>query len=192
MRRRAAAIFLLCAAAASAGCDAFSTPVVICPGFGNDSIDYEAPLSQPREVGFISALERRGFDPEAIYTAGIGSESPVGCWILGSTPTRRCPREEGTDGTSAVCSNASTRRTRPAAGRRSCSSGTAPAGGWHERPWATGFGPRPTGEELKLAPRSASGVSPRSGPSTGHRKIWELASLEAPWRTPTRCIPAPF
>jgi len=72
-RQRAAAIFLLCAAA-STGCDAFSapspvtpfrTPVVICPGFGNDSIDYEAPLSQPREVGFISALERRGFDPEA-------------------------------------------------------------------------------------------------------------------------------
>ena len=81
-RRRAAAIFLLCAAAASAGCGAFSTPspvtspkirtpVVICPGFGNDSIDYEAPLSQPREVGFISALERRGFDPEAIYTVPV-------------------------------------------------------------------------------------------------------------------------
>lgn len=38
------------------------TPVVICPGFGNDSIDYLTPLSQPREAGFISALERRGFE----------------------------------------------------------------------------------------------------------------------------------
>lgn len=38
------------------------TPVVICPGFGNDSIDYLAPLSQPRETGFVSALERRGFE----------------------------------------------------------------------------------------------------------------------------------
>ena len=89
MTRRRAVIFVLCAITASISsishCEAFSavppspasssptikTPVVICPGFGNDSIDYEAPLSQPREVGFISALERRGFDPEAIYTVPV-------------------------------------------------------------------------------------------------------------------------
>lgn len=87
MTRRRAAILVLCAVTASSSsttcCEAFSavppsssaptikTPVVICPGFGNDSIDYEAPLSQPREVGFISALERRGFDPEAIYTVPV-------------------------------------------------------------------------------------------------------------------------
>ena len=35
---------------------------MICPGFGNDSIDYVTPLSQPRETyGFVSTFERRGF-----------------------------------------------------------------------------------------------------------------------------------
>ena len=28
-----------------------TTPVVICPGFGNDRIDYYEPLQQSREVG---------------------------------------------------------------------------------------------------------------------------------------------
>lgn len=46
-------------------------PVVICPGFGNDSIDYDRPLEQPAEVGLISVLERRGFDPSQIYTVPV-------------------------------------------------------------------------------------------------------------------------
>lgn len=46
-------------------------PVVICPGFGNDSIDYSAPLEQPEEVGLISVLARRGFDPAQIYTVPV-------------------------------------------------------------------------------------------------------------------------
>ena len=47
------------------------TPVVICPGFGNDQIDYYEPLQQPREVGLVSALERRGFDPDLIFTIPV-------------------------------------------------------------------------------------------------------------------------
>ena len=46
-------------------------PVVICPGFGNDSIDYDTPLEQPKELGFKSVLSRRGFDPDRIYTVPI-------------------------------------------------------------------------------------------------------------------------
>jgi len=46
-------------------------PVVICPGFGNDSIDYDEPLQQPQEVGLKSVLSRRGFDPDRIYTVPI-------------------------------------------------------------------------------------------------------------------------
>jgi pimeloyl-ACP methyl ester carboxylesterase len=46
-------------------------PVVICPGFGNDRIDYYEPLQQPREAGLVSALERRGFDPELILTVPV-------------------------------------------------------------------------------------------------------------------------
>lgn len=48
-----------------------ATPVVICPGFGNDSIDYSEPLKQPSEFGFISALERRGFSKDLIYTVPV-------------------------------------------------------------------------------------------------------------------------
>lgn len=48
-----------------------STPVVICPGFGNDLIDYYEPLSQPREVGLVAGLERRGFDPELISVVPV-------------------------------------------------------------------------------------------------------------------------
>jgi len=47
------------------------TPVVICPGFGNDSIDYLSPLKQPRSTSFIAALERRGFNSSLIYTVPI-------------------------------------------------------------------------------------------------------------------------
>ncbi|KAL9178711.1 hypothetical protein ACHAXT_003842 [Thalassiosira profunda] len=42
--------------------DLSKIPVVIAPGFGNDQIDYSNPLKQGEEYGFISALERRGFD----------------------------------------------------------------------------------------------------------------------------------
>jgi pimeloyl-ACP methyl ester carboxylesterase len=41
-------------------------PVVICPGFGNDEIDYSNPLNQGEEVGFVSALTRRGFNPDLV------------------------------------------------------------------------------------------------------------------------------
>jgi len=47
------------------------TPVVICPGFGNDSIDYEAPLGQSREIGLVSALERRGFSPNLVQIVPV-------------------------------------------------------------------------------------------------------------------------
>mmetsp|Transcript_33306 Transcript_33306/g.36852 ORF Transcript_33306/g.36852 Transcript_33306/m.36852 type:complete len:338 (+) Transcript_33306:122-1135(+) len=46
-------------------------PVVICPGFGNDVIDYEAPLEQSKDVGLVSVLERRGFDSKNIYIVPI-------------------------------------------------------------------------------------------------------------------------
>jgi hypothetical protein len=46
-------------------------PVVICPGFGNDSIDYYEPLGQPREYGLVAALEKRGFQPELISTVPV-------------------------------------------------------------------------------------------------------------------------
>lgn len=41
-------------------------PVVICPGFGNDQIDYSNPLDQGDEYGFVAALTRRGFNPNLI------------------------------------------------------------------------------------------------------------------------------
>lgn len=41
-------------------------PIVICPGFGNDQIDYRNPLNQGEEYGFVTALTRRGFDPDLI------------------------------------------------------------------------------------------------------------------------------
>lgn len=46
-------------------------PVVICPGFGNDAVDYDTPLEQSREVGLVSALERRGFDPDRIFVVPV-------------------------------------------------------------------------------------------------------------------------
>mmetsp|Transcript_59598 Transcript_59598/g.116932 ORF Transcript_59598/g.116932 Transcript_59598/m.116932 type:complete len:378 (-) Transcript_59598:56-1189(-) len=46
-------------------------PVVICPGFGNDSLDYDTPFDQPAEVGLKSVLARRGFDPSQIYTVPV-------------------------------------------------------------------------------------------------------------------------
>lgn len=44
----------------------YKTPIVICPGFGNDPIDYITPLEQERSVGLVAQLEKRGFDPERI------------------------------------------------------------------------------------------------------------------------------
>ena len=41
-------------------------PIVICPGFGNDQIDYLNPLNQGEEYGFVAVLARRGFDPNLI------------------------------------------------------------------------------------------------------------------------------
>ena len=41
-------------------------PVVICPGFGNDQIDYLNPLNQGTDASFVSALVRRGFNPDLI------------------------------------------------------------------------------------------------------------------------------
>eukprot|EP00747_Dinoflagellata_sp_TGD_P042208 gnl/TRDRNA2_/TRDRNA2_141939_c0_seq1.p1 gnl/TRDRNA2_/TRDRNA2_141939_c0~~gnl/TRDRNA2_/TRDRNA2_141939_c0_seq1.p1 ORF type:complete len:405 (-),score=63.67 gnl/TRDRNA2_/TRDRNA2_141939_c0_seq1:41-1255(-) len=35
-------------------------PFLVLPGFGNDAIDYVAPLQQPEEVGLVAALRRRG------------------------------------------------------------------------------------------------------------------------------------
>ena len=35
-------------------------PIVILPGFGNDAIDYIQPNGQPKEVGLVAALSRRG------------------------------------------------------------------------------------------------------------------------------------
>mmetsp|Transcript_20901 Transcript_20901/g.35943 ORF Transcript_20901/g.35943 Transcript_20901/m.35943 type:complete len:119 (+) Transcript_20901:179-535(+) len=46
--------------------DLSKIPIVIRPGFGNDQIDYFNPLQQGDEYGFVSALVRRGFDPELI------------------------------------------------------------------------------------------------------------------------------
>mmetsp|Transcript_35588 Transcript_35588/g.81360 ORF Transcript_35588/g.81360 Transcript_35588/m.81360 type:complete len:653 (+) Transcript_35588:126-2084(+) len=46
--------------------DVSKVPVVVCPGFGNDAIDYSDPLEQGREKGFVTALVKRGFDPELI------------------------------------------------------------------------------------------------------------------------------
>ena len=61
-----AAISLLCVNLSEA-----YAPVVICPGFGNDSIDYDTPLGQPSEVGLKSVLARRGFEPDNIYTVPL-------------------------------------------------------------------------------------------------------------------------
>ncbi len=49
----------------------YKIPVVICPGFGNDSIDYDRPLDQPPEKGLKTILSTRGFDIDSIYTVPI-------------------------------------------------------------------------------------------------------------------------
>lgn len=52
--------------ASSATTDLSKIPIVICPGFGNDEIDYYNPLNQGEEYGMVNALIRRGFNPELI------------------------------------------------------------------------------------------------------------------------------
>lgn len=44
----------------------YNIPVVICPGFGNDQIDYSNPLNQGSDFGFVAALTRRGFNPDLV------------------------------------------------------------------------------------------------------------------------------
>lgn len=51
---------------ATTNADISKIPVVICPGFGNDQIDYVNPLDQGSEKGFVQALTKRGFDPNLI------------------------------------------------------------------------------------------------------------------------------
>jgi hypothetical protein len=46
-------------------------PIVICPGFGNDSSDYINPLNRGTTYGFITALTKRGFNPNLITTVPI-------------------------------------------------------------------------------------------------------------------------
>lgn len=41
--------------------DRATTPVVVCPGFGNDVVDYVTPMGQPEDVGLCAVLRRRGF-----------------------------------------------------------------------------------------------------------------------------------
>ncbi len=49
----------------------YKTPIIICPGFGNDSIDYDTPLSQPPSKGLKTILSTKGFDINSIYTVPI-------------------------------------------------------------------------------------------------------------------------
>lgn len=46
-------------------------PIVICPGFGNDSIDYDRPLNQPPSKGLRTILSNQGLDINSIYTIPI-------------------------------------------------------------------------------------------------------------------------
>ena len=46
--------------------DLSKIPIVICPGFGNDAIDYTNPLDRGEEYGFVNALVKRGFNPDLI------------------------------------------------------------------------------------------------------------------------------
>ena len=53
------------------GSNKYSTPVVICPGFGNDLIDYDTPLDQPASKGLRTILSKQGFNIDNIYTVPI-------------------------------------------------------------------------------------------------------------------------
>lgn len=56
----------------SATAPGIDTPVVLCPGFGNDRIDYVEPLQQPADVGLVSVLQRRGFSNVHIVPVARG------------------------------------------------------------------------------------------------------------------------
>lgn len=62
--------YLICLLVFLSGCSAYC-PVVICPGFGNDMVDYDTPLGQSSEVGLRSVLGRRGFDLDAVSTVPV-------------------------------------------------------------------------------------------------------------------------
>ena len=49
----------------------YKTPIVICPGFGNDSIDYDTPLNQPPSKGLQTILSNQGFDKSNIYITPV-------------------------------------------------------------------------------------------------------------------------
>ena len=49
----------------------YDIPIVICPGFGNDSIDYDRPLNQPPSKGLKTILSTKGFNIDNIYTVPI-------------------------------------------------------------------------------------------------------------------------
>lgn len=46
-------------------------PIVICPGFGNDQIDYLSPMNLGEEASFAQALRRRGF-PVFVVRSWLG------------------------------------------------------------------------------------------------------------------------
>ena len=39
---------------------------LICPGFGNDEVDYRRPLDRGEEVSFVNALARRGIESDVV------------------------------------------------------------------------------------------------------------------------------
>jgi hypothetical protein len=49
----------------------YKNPIVICPGFGNDSIDYDMPLNQPKSYGLQTILSNKGFNINNIYTTPV-------------------------------------------------------------------------------------------------------------------------
>jgi hypothetical protein len=46
-------------------------PIVICPGFGNDEIDYINPKNMGVDFGLVTSLTRRGFSPDLIKVLPI-------------------------------------------------------------------------------------------------------------------------
>jgi hypothetical protein len=49
----------------------YKSPIVICPGFGNDSIDYDTPSNQPPTKGLRTILSNQGFDKNNIYISPV-------------------------------------------------------------------------------------------------------------------------
>lgn len=59
------------ASSASTNNDLSRIPIVLCPGFGNDSSDYINPFNRGAEYGFITALTKRGFSRDLITPVPI-------------------------------------------------------------------------------------------------------------------------